>query len=250
MKTVLHWLACHTVLIVLSLFVVVGIVFRGPLFGIWPSAEAVKTETDPVVATVEKAEAVKTEKNIPPKSLPEPIVKKVIPLSEPKFETAEKTALVPEKKIQDKPAPAFRDEPIEIKLQRAPYISQSLSVLKSEAPQALQNQQDYQFRPPEEEPAAVAQTQTDLLQQARKAYWNDELDKARSLYSAYIELNPDNPDGYGELGNLLSTAGELDAAADMYKQAAKLLVWQGKTEQAEKLNEVLNSIEVIQNSTE
>lgn len=111
-------------------------------------------------------------------------------------------------------------------------------------------QENYQFRPPEQQPVEDAEIQEDLLQQARKAYWNDDLEKARTLYQAYINLNPENPDGYGELGNLLSTQGNLNSAAHMYRKAAELLEKEGKSEQAAQLKEVLSSIEVIQNTPE
>ena len=71
------------------------------------------------------------------------------------------------------------------------------------------------------------------------------MNKARSLYQAYIDLDPENPDGYGELGNLLGTAGELDEAAKMYGKAAELLTQQDRLEEAEQLIQVLESINVI-----
>ena len=183
MKTILHWIACHTVLIVLSLFVVVAVLFRGPLFGIWPQVEIVQTEAAPVEPVAE----------IQSKPLPAPIAEKVIPVSEPRYEAETKTVLapetlIPEKPIQVKTAPAFHDEPIDMKLEDAPDISESIAVIKRETPENLKSQQNYQFRPPEEQSVETADTQEDLLQQARKSYWNDDLEKARRLYEAYICL--------------------------------------------------------------
>ena len=109
----------------------------------------------------------------------------------------------------------------------------------------IQLRERYDFRPAEELPVTDV-VDEDLLQKARRAYWNDQLDSAQKLYLAYIDQNPSNPDGYGELGNLLSTLGELDEAAEMYRQAADLLKQQGKNEQAMQLHEVLESIRVIQ----
>ena len=104
---------------------------------------------------------------------------------------------------------------------------------------------DFAFRPKNDKPVTNDDLKSDLLQQARRAYWNDQLNKARSLYQAYIDLDPENPDGYGELGNLLGTAGELDEAAKMYGKAAELLTQQDRLEEAEQLIQVLESINVI-----
>ncbi len=123
------------------------------------------------------------------------------------------------------------------------------TVINAETADEIQQREQYDFRPPEvsavEEPAA-GETGNDLLQMARKAFWNDQLDSAQEFYLAYIEQNPSNPDGYGELGNLLSTLGELDDAAEMYLFAAELLKQQGKSEEALQLQEVVESIRVIQ----
>ena len=126
-----------------------------------------------------------------------------------------------------------------------------VTVIPPSRPEVLQQDENYQFRPPEEEPYQPdADESGDLLQQARKAYWNDELLKSRSLYEKYIAVNPNNPDGYGELGNLLSTMGDLDKAAQMYRKAADILTSEGEIDQAQRLEEVLSSIEVIQNMPE
>ena len=128
--------------------------------------------------------------------------------------------------------------------QSEPELSEK-AVIKAETADEIQQREQYDFRPAEE--AAVEEpVDENLLQKARKAYWNDQLDSAQKLYLDYIEQDPSNPDGYGELGNLLSTLGELDEAAEMYRQAADLLLKQGDTEQAAQLQEVLESIRVIQ----
>ncbi|MEJ2213110.1 MAG: hypothetical protein P8Y20_03370, partial [Gammaproteobacteria bacterium] len=110
------------------------------------------------------------------------------------------------------------------------------------------NETDPAFRPENELPVSEEQLKMDLLQKARRAYWNDQLNKAKSLYRAYIDLDQENPDGYGELGNLLGTAGELDEAARMYGRAAELLMQQNRHEEAEQLRQVLDSISVIKSS--
>jgi len=203
MKKLLHWIACHNVLLVLLAFLVVAVIFREPLFGNKDSkSESDITETKSVVSVQE----------------------------------------IPQKTQADQTLPQSKLK------QSVPDPVQS-PVIKAETADEIQLREQYDFRPPEELAVEKA-VDENLLQQARKAYWNDQLDSAKKLYLAYIELDPTNPDGYGELGNLLSTMGELNEAAEMYRQAADLLNKQGKAEQAEELLKVLDSIRVIQTTNQ
>jgi len=198
MKKLLHWIACHSVVLVLLAFLVMAVVFRESLFGIKAaSPESKPTELKPVISAAENSE----------KSQPEKALK-----------------------------------------QAKPVASES-PVIEPETADDIQQREQYDFRP-EKELSVENVEDEDLLQKARKAYWNDQLDDAQKLYLAYIEQDPSNPDGYGELGNLLSTLGELDEAAKMYRQAADLLKQQGKDEQAMQLHEVLESIRVIQTTNQ
>jgi len=93
------------------------------------------------------------------------------------------------------------------------------------------------FRPaepiyPSEEISDVA---ADLLQAARRAYWIGDLKTADSLYRHYAEQYPSDPDGYGELGNLLLALDKRDEAIQMFLQAARMLDAQGKHDQAASL---------------
>lgn len=198
MRQVLHWFACHTVLIVLSAFLLIAIVYRDLLFGMAPEPLDVNLLT-----------------------VPDPVSEPVIT------------------KFSEQPAEQVPDA-----IKTGPVNSASAS--------QIQQQEQYDFRPAEALPVDPADpvdiSEEDLLQQARKAYWNEQFDSAKLLYLEYIEKNPDNPDGFGELGNLLSTLGELDQAANMYRYAADLMLQQGDTEQAQQLHQVLDSIEVIQSA--
>ena len=166
-----------------------------------------------------------------------------------KFESdiSETNSVVSVQEIPEKTQPE-QSQPESTSKQPVPDPVES-PVIKAETADEIQLREQYEFRPPEE---LVVEAVVDegLLQQARKAYWNDQLDSAKKLYLAYIELDPTNPDGYGELGNLLSTMGELDEAAEMYRQAADLLSQQGKAEEAEQLLKVLDSIRVIQTTNQ
>jgi len=193
----------------LLIFIAVAVYFREPILGIEPGASA-----DPRV--VEQLE---------PSPAKEPL-----------------------QSVVDMPAKKNLDQPLQ-SVEILPDIPESLPATDESAVSApveiIVPDNDYQFRPADEVAVSPA-GEEDLLQKARKAYWNDELSRAKTLYLAYIDLYPENPDGYGELGNLLSTIGDLDAAAQMYQKAAELLVKQGQMEKAEQLYEVLTSIDVIQ----
>jgi len=210
MKKLLHWIACHNVLVVLLVFLIIAIIFREPLFGIKSSSSQQGAIEEPVASVSEN-----TEKKQPEKTP-----------SEKTLEQSEPSIVEPRAGSESLP-----------------------QTINAETADDIQQREQYDFRPPDALPVEDVKNE-DLLQQARKAYWNEQLDLAQKFYLAYIEQDPENPDGYGELGNLLSTLGELDEAAKMYQQAADLLIKQGKPEQAEPLLEVLESIRVIQTENE
>jgi hypothetical protein len=81
-----------------------------------------------------------------------------------------------------------------------------------------------------------------LLADAREAYWLREYDTAESKYLALTRLEPDNPDGYGELGNMYFSQGKWDQAAAAYYAAGVRLVGQGLLEQAEELIAVIRGL--------
>ena len=81
-----------------------------------------------------------------------------------------------------------------------------------------------------------------LLADAREAYWLREYDTAESKYLALTRLEPDNPDGYGELGNMYFSQGKWDQAANAYYAAGVRLVEQGLLEQAEELIAVIRGL--------
>ncbi|MGD8630952.1 MAG: hypothetical protein PVG72_09540, partial [Gammaproteobacteria bacterium] len=81
-----------------------------------------------------------------------------------------------------------------------------------------------------------------LLADAREAYWLREYDTAESKYLALTRLEPDNPDGYGELGNMYFSQGKWDQAATAYYAAGVRLVEQGLLEQAEELIAVIRGL--------
>ena len=237
MRRLINWLACHSVVAVLFVFLVVAVIFRGALFGVSPvgispveNSQADDSADAP--AQVQSGQSEVAEEASAP-----------MPESEDRPETGPETGQAVSEPEQIVP------EPVELVRQPEELISEEV-VSEPLQPAEItdSNETDPAFRPENESPVSEEQLKMDLLQKARRAYWNDQLNKAKSLYLAYIDLDQENPDGYVELGNLLGTAGELDEAARMYGRAAELLMQQNRHEEAEQLRQVLDSISVIKSS--
>ena len=103
---------------------------------------------------------------------------------------------------------------------------------------------------PAAEPAADAALDMtrpyQVLAAAREAYWMRNNEEAESLYRQLIDLNPDDPDGYGELGNLYFSLGRWDDAALAYFEAGSRLARTGHIMEAENLLEVIRGLESSQ----
>ena len=81
-----------------------------------------------------------------------------------------------------------------------------------------------------------------LLAAAREAYWLRDYDIAESKYRELTRVEPDNPDGYGELGNMYFSQGQWDEAATAYYEAGLRLVGQGLLDQAGELVAVIRGL--------
>ncbi|MEZ5540485.1 MAG: tetratricopeptide repeat protein [Pseudomonadota bacterium] len=92
-------------------------------------------------------------------------------------------------------------------------------------------------------PAASAPaTPYRLLAAAREAYWLRDYAAAEEKYQALIALDPDNPDGYGELGNMYFSQGDWDKASAAYFEAGARLANQGHLERARQMAEVIHGL--------
>ena len=63
-----------------------------------------------------------------------------------------------------------------------------------------------------------------LISSAREAYWQRDIENAEKNYRALIDLQAENPDPYGELGNVFYSAGQWDKAAEAYYEAGVRLI--------------------------
>ncbi len=67
-------------------------------------------------------------------------------------------------------------------------------------------------------------------------------DAAEKNYRNLAELEPQNPDGYGELGNMFFTQGRWEEAAAAYYEAGIRLVREGRIQPARDLVNVIRGL--------
>lgn len=90
---------------------------------------------------------------------------------------------------------------------------------------------------------AVAKSHTELLNQARLAFQSGNSDKAVSLYKELSDLNPDDPNVYGELGNIFYSQGKWKQAGQAYYEAATRLLQKGQRGQVQYLHRVIQGLD-------
>jgi tetratricopeptide (TPR) repeat protein len=107
------------------------------------------------------------------------------------------------------------------------------------------------------QPASVAAPATSLesdagksayesLAAAREAYWLRDYEGAENHYRLLIQLEPDNPDWYGELGNMYFAQGQWQQAAAVYYEAGVRLLNDGKVVQASQMVDVIRGLNGVE----
>lgn len=89
---------------------------------------------------------------------------------------------------------------------------------------------------------AAAKKPYELLAAAREAFWLHNYEDAEKNYRALTELEPENPDGYGELGNMYFSQGRWEQAAAAYYDAGIRLVREGHIDRARELVSVIRRL--------
>jgi tetratricopeptide (TPR) repeat protein len=82
------------------------------------------------------------------------------------------------------------------------------------------------------------QTRTQLIE-ARNAFWARDMDKAIEVYNSLASTQPDNPDLWGELGNVYMAANKPEGAVEAYARAAEILIEKGNLQQIGKLIQII-----------
>jgi hypothetical protein len=82
----------------------------------------------------------------------------------------------------------------------------------------------------------------ELLAAAREAFWLHNYEDAEKNYRALMDLEPQNPDGYGELGNMYFSQGRWEEAAAAYYEAGTRLISEGRLDSARELVNVIRGL--------
>lgn len=82
----------------------------------------------------------------------------------------------------------------------------------------------------------------ELLAAAREAYWLHDYEGAENHYRRLIQLESDNPDWYGELGNMYFAQGQWEQAATAYYEAGIRLLKDGLVVQARQMVNVIRGL--------
>ena len=86
------------------------------------------------------------------------------------------------------------------------------------------------------------ETPYEVMAKARESYWLRDFDAAEQHYRTLTQIDPDNPDGYGEMGNMYFSQGKWDDAAAAFYEAGTRLVKSGHVVQAQQLVEVIRGL--------
>lgn len=98
------------------------------------------------------------------------------------------------------------------------------------------------FRPPTELPqvGAMPPTREERVQSARRAFWNGDFEAAEAAYMDLIADDPDDPDAFGELGNLYESMGRPALAAEAFFEAGTRLKRRGEIDKLQHVIDFLN----------
>lgn len=95
-----------------------------------------------------------------------------------------------------------------------------------------------------EPPAPPDTARRDKLRiDARSAFWRHDYQQAEKDYQALIQLDPDDPDAYGELGNVYFSQGNWKAAGGAFYEAALRLIESGQVGRARHLLTVIQGLD-------
>jgi hypothetical protein len=216
----LHWLACHLVAIGFLAFLFVAVWFRGPLFGV---SEQAVTEGTPAAEVTESTTTLPAEAVNKPSATDEADSRgKVVA---PTGEGSETTG---EAGVAATSSPPFRPLTAEERaLAQRPAGAHSPET--SRMPPRLRPLGEGEIRLPADA----------LLKRARAAFWDGQPQKAEALYLRYLQMRPDDANGFGELGNLYQSMERTRDALDAYYEAGVRLRAAGNRKQLAQIVEWL-----------
>jgi hypothetical protein len=199
-------------------------------------------ETAPEVAMPEVAvpevavpEAAVPETEVPVVTVPEVAVPEA---AMPEEVAAEQPVTLPASLAEPEPEPEMARQAVPTKPASMPVPAATVDLPVTEAAAPVE---PYMAAPSRAKPAADNAYQ--LLAAAREAYWLRDYETAESKYRELLALQPDNPDGYGELGNMYFSQGMWEQSASAYFDAGTRLVKEGQLEQARQLVDVIRGLD-------
>jgi tetratricopeptide (TPR) repeat protein len=89
---------------------------------------------------------------------------------------------------------------------------------------------------------AISETPYEVMAKAREAFWLRDFELAEQQYRKLTLLEPDNPDGYGELGNMYFSQGKWEESAAAYYQAGTRLLNEGMVQEARQMVDVIRGL--------
>ena len=92
-------------------------------------------------------------------------------------------------------------------------------------------------------PAPDTARRDELRIVARSAFWRHDYQQAEKNYQELIQLDPDDPDAYGELGNVYFSQGNWKAAGGAFYEAALRLIKSGQVDRARRLLTVIRGLD-------
>ena len=175
----------------------------------------------------------------------------ISPQPEPSVDTAKR----PEQESETAPAPSENDVITTTKTEEQVVIAKKDEQLAPEvmvAPPVVKENIEIPKTEPEatvdspsqdNDRSAAASSQQEMLGEARVAFQGGDFNKSVSLYQALGELNPGDPNIFGELGNVFYSQGKWKQAGEAYYEAASLLLDQGHTGQVQYLYRVIQGLD-------
>jgi len=95
----------------------------------------------------------------------------------------------------------------------------------------------------ESDKEAAKASHFELINQARLAFQAGEHDKSVTLYQELISLDSDEPNAFGEMGNVYYAQGKWKQAGQAYYEAATRLLAKGQVEQVQYLYRVIQGLD-------
>jgi len=121
-------------------------------------------------------------------------------------------------------------------------MNELVSAVKESVSETLESIMDEKVSEPLASESSLLSAQ-ELLFKARLAYWNGDLKTAETTYIQLTEMVNDDPNAYGELGNLYYMQSKWKQASDAYYQAALKLSKTKNSYQAQHLLRIIRGLD-------